>query len=554
MRRKSFLSYLAPRLIVCLLVGGVAFAGTFSYWEDRYNLSIRRGYSDLGERYQKLVINLDAGEYDTTFIDIFTNLIAPDYLRIAKVNDDGSFENIFETEYDVVPVENGSIRNWIYLTNNEKLLAQGTKACMNKDNEWKITYKKSEDINKFDYRIDSLLSNSMLLTDLSDVNSYSEFYANVARASGFMRFSQPELKTFYVEGDKLHIGKVTKVGYNLYDDPVVKKTWDFTDPSKANSYVDRSLEDCLIFSRSTKPEAFMNEHKKLFCANSIADLSEFESETGLYAGTQLDLEASINEKDANNNMVQGSLKMFEVNGHKYMMEYIVTTEPFNVYFKPALIGLAIALAFCAIVISLLASIRPYSQYKKAYENNAFKNNLIDSLAHNMKTPLQILGGYAENLKDVDDKADKDRYADRILETTSEMNSDIEAILKTVENPDRKFARSSVRKCVGSVIEKLGIKASVKGDMTLKMDEEYFKTALVCLLDNASKYKTADSEIEVNISDNEFTVSNKTDADKFTPGTGLAIAGRILEQHRLYLDTSLKDGAFTARAGKRPSKK
>ena len=47
----------------------------------------------------------------------------------------------------------------------------------------------------------------------------------------------------------------------------------------------------------------------------------------------------------------------------------------------------------------------------------------------MKTPLQILGGYAENLKDVEGSDEKDRYADQILEKTTEMNKDIEAILK-----------------------------------------------------------------------------------------------------------------------------
>ncbi len=94
----------------------------------------------------------------------------------------------------------------------------------------------------------------------------------------------------------------------------------------------------------------------------------------------------------------------------------------------------------------------------------------------MKTPLQILGGYAENLKDVSSEEEKDRYADRILEKTNEMNKDIEAILKTAERSDRKQSKESVRSCIGEVASKLGEDVQIKGDTQIKMDKEYFNTA------------------------------------------------------------------------------
>ena len=87
-----------------------------------------------------------------------------------------------------------------------------------------------------------------------------------------------------------------------------------------------------------------------------------------------------------------------------------------------------------------------------------------------------------------------------------------------------------------------------------MDKDYFNTALFCLIDNANKYKKADSKIGVMISSNLIMVTNKTDADKLTPGTGIAIAGRIREQHKLYLQTSVKDGVFEAEIRKKPFKK
>ena len=38
--------------------------------------------------------------------------------------------------------------------------------------------------------------------------------------------------------------------------------------------------------------------------------------------------------------------------------------------------------------------------------------------------------------------------------------------------------------------------------------------------------------------------------QFTPGTGIAIAGRLFEQHKLKLTTDLKDGVFEARITKK----
>ena len=73
----------------------------------------------------------------------------------------------------------------------------------------------------------------------------------------------------------------------------------------------------------------------------------------------------------------------------YLVEYVVTTVSASVFLKPFFILSAVLLLLAAALISCIASIRPYTQYKKAYENNIFKNNLIDSIAYNMETPLQV---------------------------------------------------------------------------------------------------------------------------------------------------------------------
>jgi hypothetical protein len=50
--------------------------------------------------------------------------------------------------------------------------------------------------------------------------------------------------------------------------------------------------------------------------------------------------------------------------------------------------------------------------------------------------------------------------------------------------------------------------------------------------------------------NAVVITNKTDKDNFTPGTGLAIAGRILEQNKMNLTTAIKGGVFEARISRK----
>lgn len=554
MKRKSFVNFWLIRLLACFLAAIVVFAVIVSGWKEKYNIAIRDGFGLIGNRYEQVLKTVDQGRHNLTFVDIFSNVYSTDYIRIAKVNDDGSFEDIFETRYDVIPVENGSIRDWIYITDNEELLAQGSITAKTNSGEWNISYKKCDEIDKIDRHVDRDLANSRLFVGITKSYLYDTLFGVATEFCGTSQFVNPLIDTYYIDDDTYHIGKVIMVDSYLNERRLSVKTWDFTDPSKADLYVSYSenLDNgAFIYERGERPDDFLDANKLLFRANSISDLEAYLEEPGRLSDPKSEDTITFGTTAADHTTTEGAVRLLVIDGNRYILEYVAKTASFESFYMPAMVILAVVLLILAVGISLLIAFVPYNQYKKAYENNAYKNNLIDSLAHNMKTPLQILGGYAENLKDVEDVSEKNVYADRILEKTFEMNKDIEAILKTAEKNDRKYVSASVRKCVGEVAEKLNAKVTITGDMTLKMDEEYFKTALFCLIDNAEKYKIADSEVVVDINSNEFTVTNMAEASKFTPGTGLAIAGRIFEQHKLHLNTSLKDGVFVARAGKKP---
>ncbi len=572
MKRKSYFSFLLPRLIASVLVVSVIFLILQTVLAGDYNRAIYNGIYNRREMFEKLVRNYDKDKYGAAFIDIYTNFYASDYFRFAEVKEDGSFEIITETDYKSIPVEDGA-RHWYYVTNDNELLAKGKRTTRLNDTDWTIEYKKCDEAREISNLTDLNIRNSWDIGAVSDFYGTDMLFTLALVYSGTRQYKEVVARSHYVEGDTLHLGKAAQVYNDMYmneKEPLWGKKWDFTDPSKADRYITENSEEfdrvLLLFPQRVRPDAFLNDNNGMFLAGSMSDLQKAydKQENEDVSFERLFKEFSEKKfvngryvydvsRSTETTKINGQIDFYNINGKLYMIESVITTVSAGVFLKPFYILSAVLLLFAAALISCITAIRPYSQYKKAYENNIFKNNLIDSLAHNMKTPLQILGGYAENLKDVSSDAEKDRYAEQILVKTSEMNKDIEAILRTVEKTDRKFAKESVRSCIGEVAAKLGEDVQIKGDAQIKMDKEYFKSALYCLLDNAAKYKSKDSKIEVDITCNAVMIRNKTDKNNFTPGTGIAIAGRILEQHKLHLETMIGDGVFEARFGKHPGK-
>ena len=570
MKRKKYFHFAAGRVITSLLIGAVLYTAVTMHLSSVYQSSLETGFNDRVELYKKIITNYDEGRYGSVFMSIITNFYSADYIKLARIGEDGSIDTFFETDYNVIPVEE-RMHHWYYVTDDPELLAEGKRIETIKpaNEDWVIEYIKCDEIRKIsdESSWDRRLTNGWDLCAMTDSYYADKLVCVSSELCGALRYAQPDVKSYYFDEAGLHIGKVRESGVDYLFGKAFPAKWDFTDPSKADLYKicdeEGIVPSLTIFPTLKKPEAFLNANAGIL---SAADLDSLIREADA-ASEKEDSEYTVysydNYKGNEHQYVifkkgipntKGVVAVFSIDGQKYLAEFVISCASFEEFYSPFLITFGIILLVLCLATALILAVRPYSQYKKAYENNNFKNNLIDSLAHNMKTPLQILGGYAENLKDVETGEEKDRYADQILAKTAEMNKDIEAILKTAEKTDRKFVKASVRTALAEAAEKAGAEVVIKGDTDIKMDREYFKTALFCLIDNASKYKTADSKIEADITGKGIKITNKTDAAKYTPGTGLAIAGRILEQHRLYLKTQLKDGVFEAMITKKPAGK
>ena len=561
MKKRSYFSFAIGRVITGLIIGAALFSSFKIFLRNTYNAAVEDGFDDIFRKYKDMVTKYDAGELGVTFIDILSNIYSSDYIRLARINEDGSFETFFETDYDVVPVYR-TIRDWVYLTDDEDLLAMGKRTETIKDADWTIYYKTSEEkdrINYMDASHDRYFDNSWNAASFYSTSFYdsqSVFRFSVD-ASGTLQYRIPCIVSSYEDGDSFHIGKVNV--YDVYNNKVHSgQSWDFTDPSKtylynSNVYNETQPDDGMysIYFRPARPDAFLKQNGDLFLAENMSALeksvADSDSRIKDQAGEVIGIRTTMS---VNGNYTIGRIAVIEINGQKYLVESVFTILGYKDFFKKLLLISGCVILILSAGIACLVAIRPYSQYKKAYENNRFKNNLIDSLAHNLKTPLQVLGGFAENLKDVSDGKEKDRYADQILAKTAEMNADIEAILKTAGKTVLVLSRTSARQIFEEAASKAGAAVNITGDREIRADKDYFMTAAFNLIDNANKYKTADSDIDVVITPKAVTVRNRTDRDKFTPGTGISIAGRIIEQHKLRLKTYLKDGVFEAKISRK----
>lgn len=554
MKKRTYLSFVWPRVLAGIIIAAVLFSASVIYLENVYNGSVDRGFYYLSDQYKHMIESYHNGKTDKDFLDIFMNLFANDYIKFAKVNEDGSLDTIYETSYDEVHLQN-SLHNWIYVTNDESKLSLGEKNIKTEQDEYVIRYLKCGEVWDLAKNDDLFIKRESYDTMFySDAESYgNDLFRMMGDICGYFYYRDLNIGTYYTEDKTLHLGKVNECDFAGKN---TGRSYDFTIPGKEGQYVkpqgpegSDNIEGTLnILETHYRPDALLDNNKELFFADNI---SAFDWEPEDESIKNEDGRLSYEEFSTNTSGIytKGQIQVLQFDGQKYILAFARSHVSFAEFFKPVLIVWAILLLILSVGIPCLLGLNPYRRYKKAYENNIFKNNLIDSLAHNLKTPLQILGGYAENLKDVEDSKEKDRYGDLILIKTREMNSDIEEILKSAEKSDLTLSLVSVRECIEEAAGKVGCSVNITGDNKIMADKGYFKSALVCLIDNADKYKSQGSDINASIDSKTIIITNKTDNKKYTQGFGMSIAGRILEQQNMILKPGIKDGIFEARIEK-----
>ncbi len=259
-----------------------------------------------------------------------------------------------------------------------------------------------------------------------------------------------------------------------------------------------------------------------------------------------------------------------VNGRTAHILTVMKVRYYSYFFK-YLFPADLVLLFSALSASIVLTF----QKKKIDFEDEYRRSVINSLSHDLKTPLTIISGCAENLKENVNPEKREFYEDAIIENakyTEKIINDALELSRSENNckaPD--FEKLELRPLAEEITKKYevpaserGITVNIDGNTSVKADRKMIGQLFENLISNAVKYTDENGSIDIRFEPKCFSVSNDftgkitTDIKKlrepFVRGTsersgrngsgvGLAIVSNIIEAHKYKMDIDLKDNKF-----------
>ncbi len=233
--------------------------------------------------------------------------------------------------------------------------------------------------------------------------------------------------------------------------------------------------------------------------------------------------------------------------------------------------------WCIACITVFATAVIYMTRKTRYDRQEYRRNMTNAMAHDLKTPLMAMSGYAENLLANVHTDKRQQYAEAISENVRRMNGMIEQMLEidrleTGKRRKREKLESVdmtelFRKVVEEnevAIQRKNMVVTFEGNCTLNADMESMKRVAENLVTNAVRHGMKNGIIDIEMADRKVTISNTTDDvlpddidslwDPYVKGSGsrtgggsglgLFVVRTILDKYGLKGRLSYHDGTFS----------
>ena len=265
-----------------------------------------------------------------------------------------------------------------------------------------------------------------------------------------------------------------------------------------------------------------------------------------------------------------------IDGKHYVLSVLIQMDLWNEVTKPLYLKIVIIFLLIMLFISFLTAWRKNVKNQADYMFEDYQKNLTDSLAHDLKTPLTVIGGYAENILSGGLSADEtNKYLKSIMESVSYTDSIITRTLELnrmnkmngihKENTNiNSIVEKSVEKYSITLDEK-NITVSTDGQAEIYSNVHLLETTVENLVSNAVKYASENGKINISISNECLSISNTTDkkvdiekvkkpfakgdkarSNRSGSGLGLAIAEKSAYANGFKLVLSCTDSEFTAK--------
>ncbi|MBQ2972347.1 MAG: HAMP domain-containing histidine kinase [Ruminococcus sp.] len=238
-----------------------------------------------------------------------------------------------------------------------------------------------------------------------------------------------------------------------------------------------------------------------------------------------------------------------------------------------IIGITALFAFF-LIIGFILTIMMCKVIKTQLKGEQKRVEVTNALAHDIKTPLFIISGYAQNLKEDVNSEKREHYCDRIIERTDEVNSLVHKMLDfsklDSENSDLKFEDFDVTSKINELIKSFEdtdnhkrFKVKKNASCVVSANKELLSRALLNLIDNAVRYSVEKSDIVIDINEKSLSIKNECsnitqeDVKHLTEpyyrveknreskgsGLGLSIVKSILDIHGYKLNIELSDNTI-----------
>lgn len=448
MKTKNFFHFLFVRLLVGVIIGIAIFCSSAAYLKKTYQKCIDQSFQDFYLICTSEVENYKAGICTKEELLAAQSLNTADYLRIVKVNYDSSFEEIYETDYDTIPVMN--FGDTILVTKNDNMLGKYIKL----DDGHVMEYRKCDKLWELQESQDKAIGNSYDLILSSGVfNIGNEVFQKIATYSFDMQYSDFRIDTYYVDFVNFYIGKVTgcrnlKDFFQTGEKKLFARKWDFTDPAYADRYfAPEGVEstrvfisdgtDKVIFSKAwslmsfrmcQRPDKYFEQEGDFFFA---PDLNYFY--TPEYYDARVDKFRNehfyTSEHDLGDGHIsKGSVILDYIDDQRYIFEYVITYVTYDVFFRPYLITLAVVLFILCCGLPCLFAFRAYKLNSKTMAVETVKDDHSDPAAETadkLRETLQAINKHATDLKAAEAAEEKDASYTAILEKLTELDIGID---------------------------------------------------------------------------------------------------------------------------------
>lgn len=276
--------------------------------------------------------------------------------------------------------------------------------------------------------------------------------------------------------------------------------------------------------------------------------------------------------EANPNYTDGFSSVDEMNSYNQKTCKITVyqkLEPLKACMATLIIGNSIILAFF-ILIGILLSLIIWRSFKNRAIREQHRMEMTNAVAHNLKTPLCIINGFSENLREESGYLTKQHYINVIQEQANEMDILVHKMLdfSKLETDSAKLNIKSfnIKTELENIAKKYNDISSKNIIVTadnkeIFADKELMELVFENLIENAVKYSKDNSDIEISFANNNFNISNECDEiskkdlkkiwkpynrlekDEEVRGTGigLSIVKHILKLHKIKPYTEYSGG-------------